>query len=267
MWEPGSRRWLVTRHRIGPVSRALEQETDPLFSAGRDVAGLSVLAPTRIAHSRSQKPLYTARRTTDQSQLPLQVGTVAAGRSYPLIVRLLKHVALTLHARPDSGTNGGRPRDRGNDPPPGSGCVLETDRLSGGGTARPDVGFVFFRRMIAIDGWIVSATSRTKEQGGHDQRDLEQFQCANVRPPASDCSPGHDASQAGSRQPRKGMGATAAAATERHAASIHRGLMCEPPTMNSVSREPQLPQRHFICTSGTSPRPAAIRAARSASLA
>jgi hypothetical protein len=45
------------------------------------------------------------------------------------------------------------------------------------------------------------------------------------------------------------------------------GLMCEPPTMNSVSRDPQLPQRHFICTSGTSPWPAAISAARSASLA
>jgi hypothetical protein len=31
MWEPGSRRWLVSRHRIGPVIRALERETDPLF--------------------------------------------------------------------------------------------------------------------------------------------------------------------------------------------------------------------------------------------
>jgi hypothetical protein len=31
MWEPGTRRWLVTRHRIGPVIRALERETDPLF--------------------------------------------------------------------------------------------------------------------------------------------------------------------------------------------------------------------------------------------
>jgi hypothetical protein len=31
MWEPGSRRWLVTRHRIGPVIHALERETDPLF--------------------------------------------------------------------------------------------------------------------------------------------------------------------------------------------------------------------------------------------
>jgi hypothetical protein len=30
-WEPGSRRSLVTRHRIGPVIRALERETDPLF--------------------------------------------------------------------------------------------------------------------------------------------------------------------------------------------------------------------------------------------
>jgi hypothetical protein len=30
-WEPGSRRWLVERRRIGPVIRALEQATDPLF--------------------------------------------------------------------------------------------------------------------------------------------------------------------------------------------------------------------------------------------
>ncbi len=47
----------------------------------------------------------------------------------------------------------------------------------------------------------------------------------------------------------------------------HRGRMWEPPTTNSVWREPHLPRRHFICTSGTSPRPAAISAARSASLA
>ena len=44
-WEPGSRRWLVTRHRIGPVIRALERETDPLFPTGGDVVGLSALAP------------------------------------------------------------------------------------------------------------------------------------------------------------------------------------------------------------------------------
>jgi hypothetical protein len=31
MWEPASRRWLVERRRIGPVIRALEQATDPLF--------------------------------------------------------------------------------------------------------------------------------------------------------------------------------------------------------------------------------------------
>jgi hypothetical protein len=29
--EPGSRRWLVERRRIGPVIRALEATTDPLF--------------------------------------------------------------------------------------------------------------------------------------------------------------------------------------------------------------------------------------------
>jgi hypothetical protein len=31
LWEPGSRRWLVERRRIGPVIRALERSTDPLF--------------------------------------------------------------------------------------------------------------------------------------------------------------------------------------------------------------------------------------------
>jgi hypothetical protein len=30
-WEPGSRRWLIERRRIGPVIRALEAATDPLF--------------------------------------------------------------------------------------------------------------------------------------------------------------------------------------------------------------------------------------------
>jgi hypothetical protein len=30
-WEPGSRRWLIERRRIGPVIRALERTTDPLF--------------------------------------------------------------------------------------------------------------------------------------------------------------------------------------------------------------------------------------------
>ena len=33
IWEPGSRRWLVQRRRIGPVIRALETATDPLFRA------------------------------------------------------------------------------------------------------------------------------------------------------------------------------------------------------------------------------------------
>jgi hypothetical protein len=38
VWEPGSRRWLVDRRRIGPVIRALEAATDPLFRrAGLDL--------------------------------------------------------------------------------------------------------------------------------------------------------------------------------------------------------------------------------------
>jgi hypothetical protein len=31
LWEPGSRRWLVERRRIGPVIRQLQRATDPLF--------------------------------------------------------------------------------------------------------------------------------------------------------------------------------------------------------------------------------------------
>lgn len=30
-WEPGTKRWLIERRRIGPVIRALERATDPLF--------------------------------------------------------------------------------------------------------------------------------------------------------------------------------------------------------------------------------------------
>ena len=31
VWDPGARRWLIERRRIGPVIRALERATDPLF--------------------------------------------------------------------------------------------------------------------------------------------------------------------------------------------------------------------------------------------
>jgi hypothetical protein len=46
--------------------------------------------------------------------------------------------------------------------------------------------------------------------------------------------------------------------------TVTAARMLDPPTMNSVSREPQLPQRQRSRTSGTSPWPAAISAARSA---
>jgi hypothetical protein len=39
-WEPGSRRWLVERRRIGPLIRNLHRATDPLFRrAGIDLDG------------------------------------------------------------------------------------------------------------------------------------------------------------------------------------------------------------------------------------
>jgi hypothetical protein len=34
-WEPGSRRWLVERRRMGPLIRNLERITDPLFRQAR----------------------------------------------------------------------------------------------------------------------------------------------------------------------------------------------------------------------------------------
>jgi hypothetical protein len=30
-WEPGSRRWLIERRRLGPLVRNLRRVTDPLF--------------------------------------------------------------------------------------------------------------------------------------------------------------------------------------------------------------------------------------------
>ena len=33
-WEPGTRRWLLSRHRLGPVVRALRATTDPLLRWG-----------------------------------------------------------------------------------------------------------------------------------------------------------------------------------------------------------------------------------------
>ena len=39
-WEPGTRRWLIVRRRIGPVIRDLRRSTDPLFrQAGIDLDG------------------------------------------------------------------------------------------------------------------------------------------------------------------------------------------------------------------------------------
>jgi hypothetical protein len=35
VWEPGSRRWLIERRRIGPLVRNLRRATDPLFSRAR----------------------------------------------------------------------------------------------------------------------------------------------------------------------------------------------------------------------------------------
>jgi hypothetical protein len=31
LWEPGTRRWLIERRRLGPVLRHLRRTTDPLF--------------------------------------------------------------------------------------------------------------------------------------------------------------------------------------------------------------------------------------------
>lgn len=38
LWDPGSRRWLIERRRLGPLVRNLQRATDPLFRrAGIDL--------------------------------------------------------------------------------------------------------------------------------------------------------------------------------------------------------------------------------------
>ena len=40
LWEPGGRRWLIPRGRMGPLMRELRRATDPLFrQAGIDLDG------------------------------------------------------------------------------------------------------------------------------------------------------------------------------------------------------------------------------------
>ena len=40
LWEPGSRRWLIERPRMGPLVRELRRATDPLFrQAGMNLDG------------------------------------------------------------------------------------------------------------------------------------------------------------------------------------------------------------------------------------
>ena len=40
LWEPGGRRWLIHRGRIGPLLRNLRRNTDPLFRrAGMSLDG------------------------------------------------------------------------------------------------------------------------------------------------------------------------------------------------------------------------------------
>jgi hypothetical protein len=52
-WEPGSRRWLIERRRIGPVISALERATDSLFR--RAAAWIAL---------RSRVPSNSLRRVT-----------------------------------------------------------------------------------------------------------------------------------------------------------------------------------------------------------
>jgi hypothetical protein len=54
IWEPGSKRWLVQRRRIGTVIRALERTTDPLFPSVRDGARLAA-APADAQHGTDRR--------------------------------------------------------------------------------------------------------------------------------------------------------------------------------------------------------------------
>ena len=47
-WDPGSRRWLIERRRIGPLLRALRRQTESTKPAGRHKSGRD-LTDTRAA--------------------------------------------------------------------------------------------------------------------------------------------------------------------------------------------------------------------------
>ena len=56
-WEPGSRRWLIERRRIGPVIRAAQQDRSTVPANGR-IVGLTALLRT----NRARPPMRHAAR-------------------------------------------------------------------------------------------------------------------------------------------------------------------------------------------------------------
>ena len=56
MWEPGSRRWLVERRRVGPLIRNLRQVTDPPVPAGGNRLGRSGMTRIVTTSYRYKRP-------------------------------------------------------------------------------------------------------------------------------------------------------------------------------------------------------------------
>jgi hypothetical protein len=107
--------------------------------------------------------------------------------------------------------------------------------VGGGGLSQLDSPDQLTRNPLILLGWRYlrqQPLGRTR-RGGDDRR----------QPPRRDHDGNHQDRPNGVRWP-----------ADHSTIPLIDCLICEPPTTNSVSREPQLPQRHFTCTSSTSPR-------------
>jgi hypothetical protein len=102
-----------------------------------------------------------------------------------LTAGLLQRIPIVLHACLDLGPNRGRPRERGDHPTAGVIGVSTAHCLGRRRTALLQVGLVFFRRAIALDGRIVRGRAPTdgKQQGRNYQTGSERSHAADGRKP------------------------------------------------------------------------------------
>ena len=137
--------------------------------------------PRCICATRRISPDRRWRRSNVAGRLPRGGRTPAPGSASGL----LQHVPGVLHACPDCGANLGWAGERGDDPGPGIVGVAPAHGLGRRRAALLQVGFVFLRRAVALNGGIVrrSAPAEAKQQGGNEQADSEGSHAPDGRKP------------------------------------------------------------------------------------